>query len=873
VKKLAFLLALSWSVAVAAQPVYVYPPGPDSDTPVQIGADLWCNVRSGAATIDGNTIRVTLDGGFCGSPPLSAPFSVKVPRLLAPGTYKIIVEHAEEFETEFIVRDASPRFTVHPYAIPKHVDPGFKVFIENAAAECANRDCAIRVGNDPALITPRIEGAHLVFDAPRRNTTGETHVTIVRNDADIFLRGALAYYDPNAAPDLSIFERILIPLLFNTKGANGSDWRTELAALNPHPWPIESYNDLGTIVSPCLEGPCGERLGSGEYLKLDGGNFPNGHELLVPRNDANDVAFSLRVRDVSRVAEGFGTEVPVVRERDLFRNQTISLLDVPLDPRYRAKLRVYGLDPFPASIAAQARVRIVRADGSETVSAVALARSCNGNDCADKPGYGAIDLPAGAAGERVDVFVDLMPDTPGWAFLSVTNNETQQVTLVLPDGVSGTATENKTGVGSQPYSITTVPEHPRQGDHVEVRLAGDCLHGATFRRTGNAIRIDANVGICDPPLGSEVMIPAPDLPPGRYEVTMTRAGDTRTVASAAFTVLPAIDPPFTVHPFAVPMTQFAPAEIRIDDPRSVLGCPNCAIHVGGVPVIPRYRDGAIYVTAPRYGPGYADIRVTNAGGEVVHRGAIYYYDPAVAPDTALFERILFPVLFNTPGANGSEWISEAAMRNLRSWAIETMNDIVPGQCIDDACFARIAAHDRVTFTGGGYPNGVALLTPREDAEDVAFSLRIRDISRVAEGLGTALPIVREKDMFRNADLTMLDVPVDARYRVKLRVYAFDESSTTATLVTHDPATNVRTRTPLTLTRTCNNPRSCAAAPAVAVADLPAGASGARVNLYVEMPDRALAWAFATVTNNSTQQVTIVTADGTGGEVCSGCTMP
>lgn len=869
-KKLTLLLAL-WSLSVHAQPIYVYPPGPDSETPIEIGADHLCVIQSGTATVEGNTIRASFVGDCRGTPPIATGFSTRVPRLLAPGTYKVVVP-GTTLTTDFIVRDARPRFAVHPYAIPKNVDPGFEVFIENAAAECANRDCAIRVGNDATLIAPRIEGAHLVFDAPRRNTTGETHVTIVRNNADIFLRGALAYYDPNAAPDPSIFERILIPLLFNTKGTNGSDWRTELAALNPNPWTIQSYNDLGTIVSPCLEGPCGERLGPGEYLKLDGGNFSAGHVLLVPRNDANDVAFSLRVRDVSRVAEGFGTELPVVRERDLFRNQTISLLDVPVDPRYRAKLRVYGLDPFPGDFTPHAEVRIVRANGSETKTGVALVRSCGGNDCAGKPAYGEIDLPAGGSGEEVDLFVDGMRDMPGWAFVSVTNNDTQQVTLVLPDGVSGPPSENKTGTGSQFYSVTTIPEHPQQGDDVNVLLAGDCVLGATYGRTGNTIHIDAQLGICDPPLGSEVSVPMADLPPGRYDIVVTRAGDGHTVATGFFTVLPAIDPAVTVHPFAVPMTQFTPLELRIDED-AAFGCPNCAIYIGGVPVTPRYRDGGIYVTAPRYGPGYAEIRIINATTEIVHRGALYYFDPDAAPDTALFERILFPVLFNTPGANGSEWLSEAVMRNLRSWSIETMNNIVPGQCIDYPCFERIPAHERIAFTGGAYPNGVALLTPREDADDVAFSLRIRDVSRIAEGLGTAIPIVREKDMFRDADLTLLDVPVDARYRVRLRVYAFDESGTQATLVTHDVATNTRTRTPLTLTRTCNNSRSCAAAPAVAVADLPAGANGARVNLHVEMPDRALAWAFATVTNNSTQQVTIVTSDGTGGEACSGCTMP
>ncbi|HYH10144.1 MAG TPA: hypothetical protein VEK11_24060 [Thermoanaerobaculia bacterium] len=759
-------------------------------------------------------------------------------------------------------------FEVHPSAIPANADSGYGVYILDAQRECDPANCTIRVGNDPALITPRYDGDHVVFDAPRANA-GVKDVTLVRaGGSNIVLPRALAYFDPNAAPDDSLFEPILLPLLFNTKGANGSDWRSELAAFNPNPWPIESYNDLGTIVSPCIEGPCGERLGPHEFMKLDGGNFPRGHVLLVPRNDADDISISLRVRDVSRVAEGFGTEIPVVREHDLFRNAHITLLDVPVDPTYRAKVRIYGL----GDAATSATLTIVHEQGARDTVTRTLERTCSGNQCAGTPAYAELDLPAGAAGERVDVLVALPEDVAGWAFVSVTNNETQQVTTVLPDGDTIEPRHGESATLAPDYRITTNPEQPVAGEDVEVRVTGYCLNGSRFTRTGNRIHIQATIGICDPPLVTEVTYLAGALPPGRYEVTVGENAAS-TFASDTFTVLPQPDPPFTVHPFAVPSTQLAPLELRIDDPKRVLRCPACTIRVNGVAVTPRYAGGAIYVSAPAQVPGPGTIHIEQEGDDLVYRGAFHSYDLNAAPDTALFERILFPVLFNAPGANGSEWRSEVTMWNPNPWVIETFNNIVPGQCIDYPCFERIPAGERHTFTGGDHPNGVALLTPREEAQNLAFSLRSRDVSRAAEGLGTAIPVVREKDMFADADLTLLDVPVESRYRVKLRVYAFDEESLTGTLVTHNVATNTRTRTPLTFTRTCNGPRTCAAAPAVAIVDLPSGAGGTRVNLFVEMPDRALGWAFATVTNNITQQVTIVTADGTGGEECSGCTMP
>ena len=68
-------------------------------------------------------------------------------------------------------------------------------------------------------------------------------------------------------------------------------------------------------------------------------------------------------------------------------------------------------------------------------------------------------------------------------------------------------------------------------------------------------------------------------------------------------------------------------------------------------------------------------------------------------------------------------------------------------------------------------------------------------------------------------------------------------------------------------------RSNANEPWYAEIDLPPGEANERVNVHLMFPLDTTAWAFATVTNNATQQVTIVTPNGSGEVPCTACVVP
>ncbi|HEY0155996.1 MAG TPA: hypothetical protein VGF28_01750 [Thermoanaerobaculia bacterium] len=349
-----------------------------------------------------------------------------------PGEYSVGVFDGNApwaFGAFRVLGEGEQPFEVRPFGLAATGGVELHIRLQDLAFSlCPQLKCAIRIGGVEAM-TKR-QGSHpneIVVMAPP-TAPGLHDVSIANGGSTVTLPGAVFTFGPGA-PDFTHVERILFPLNFDAPGAHGSLWRTESAIANPQPWPIVTVNAIAPFVCPAVVGPCTELLQPHSKLAWNGGTYPHGVALLVTRRDAEDLAFSLRVRDVSRVAEGFGTEVPVVRERDMDVG-TMTLLDVPLDPRYRVKLRIYAFG------AAHGDTGFVRYGGRHVNYTVT--RHCDSYEsCAATPAYAELDLPAGEPGTREIVSVVPPGNSLAWSFASVTNNDTQQVTLVTPDGTGG----------------------------------------------------------------------------------------------------------------------------------------------------------------------------------------------------------------------------------------------------------------------------------------------------------------------------------------------------------------------------------------------------------------------------------------------------
>jgi len=250
----------------------------------------------------------------------------------------------------------------------------------------------------------------------------------------VFLVLSLLLSLPALAAD---YERVLLPVFLHgvEQGAFGSQWVTELSIHNSGSQSVHLDPPYcPTLISPCVPLPIhpGVVWSFGKNSAPETPFFSKSSFVYVPASAVNDIHFNLVAKDISRIDDTFGTEVPVVRASD-FRTTTISLLNIPVQPPYRSTLRLY----HAARTATSVRVRIFAPNG-QSIGDREVFLTASDYGFLERPllpGYAEIgdllDTARHAGIENVRVQID-PHDVPVWGFISVTNNITQQVTLVTP---------------------------------------------------------------------------------------------------------------------------------------------------------------------------------------------------------------------------------------------------------------------------------------------------------------------------------------------------------------------------------------------------------------------------------------------------------
>jgi len=286
-------------------------------------------------------------------------------------------------------------------------------------------------------VRPFGDGKTIAAVTPTHGNPGPVAVSIVNyQNAAVTAPGAFTYVAADL--DRAGFEMILIPAPLvepssPLPGANGSKWVSDLYVRNGgNAGALTFLPDA--ICKICSPSTPPEILPPGATRRYGGYALLPGHYLFVQKAELDFYAFSLRVRDVSRAAQNEGTEIPVVRESEL-RNRPIQLLNVPLNATSRAALRVFETkaDPFSAPVA---YVTITSLTDSHNAAFVRLSLSYDSasDDFPYAPGYATInDLRAATSLPEGQYRVEVIPQNyTGWAFVAVTNNETQLVTAITP---------------------------------------------------------------------------------------------------------------------------------------------------------------------------------------------------------------------------------------------------------------------------------------------------------------------------------------------------------------------------------------------------------------------------------------------------------
>jgi hypothetical protein len=343
-------------------------------------------------------------------------------------------------------------FAVHAVAAPSitRIDPleGFTYGPTHVTIEGTGfTDGAVEVFFDDVKatvlsVTPtviRVLALPSANGAPRQS--GFADVTVrVAGSGEAILSDAFDFH-PSAQPGREDYDVVLVPLTSsNVPGAHGSTWSSELRIFNAShiplrlPGPEEVIQELPYDPAVVV----GRHETKQVFLNQRQAGV-DGAFLYVPKPLAYAPKMSLRVRDTSKNAASLGTDIPVVSALDA--GGDLTLIDIPVASQYRATLRIYSFTEAPMQIG----VTIYPEDGLTAIDQYTVRLHGIVNVEYDPfpahPAYIALDplTPAvRAAGDRVRIELtnyhqNLSPPPPPiWAFVSITNNETQQVTAVMP---------------------------------------------------------------------------------------------------------------------------------------------------------------------------------------------------------------------------------------------------------------------------------------------------------------------------------------------------------------------------------------------------------------------------------------------------------
>jgi hypothetical protein len=226
---------------------------------------------------------------------------------------------------------------------------------------------------------------------------------------------------PAAAQTLNLFEPVLLPISVNRiPGAFGALWTTELWYRNNSNRPVAIYPLATSDYVPTMNRT--EPL----YV-FTSRNYDPSQIIYVKRDGIENVQFDLRLFNLSDPSAKFGTKLPVVREREFV--DAISLINVPTAADFRSALRIYALidDSFvPETVLVQ-----IYANDERLLASTEM--PFNGG-----PRYAAVlsladAFPEIRKVERVRLHVESRNGRKIWAFVSVTSNTTQDVSIVTPN--------------------------------------------------------------------------------------------------------------------------------------------------------------------------------------------------------------------------------------------------------------------------------------------------------------------------------------------------------------------------------------------------------------------------------------------------------
>lgn len=428
-KRLAFLLLI-----VASQPLFaclphieVNPPRPTSQDSLEIVLTGICGSScipyEPRVTVTPGRITVELEQYRGGCLTVVTAWGERVAVGPVPaGTYDVVVTaNGEELNrTPLTVRAMPFRMTPRFHT---GADGGYEtdVVISHPDIFCVTYPCEqlprVLFGDTPSS-SVRVERDDVLIARVPGRPPGIVDVTVILPNGQTLVATQAFYYPARFNDTTREHERFLFPLAFEGPGAHATLWTTESVVRNDGPVRV---NGLETF------------LPAKGAIHLPNTNRDGGRFLFVPRGAERWTSFSSHIVDRARRDTNAGTEMRVVHESE--GKPRLRIINVPLTSESRQMLRVYDLDAVERS---DLRAHVTAGNRTVTVPVTLSPRVvCVAPPCYQgAPTYAAISLDAipelRGAGTAEILIEARTNEARLWAFVSVTNNDTQHVTTFTP---------------------------------------------------------------------------------------------------------------------------------------------------------------------------------------------------------------------------------------------------------------------------------------------------------------------------------------------------------------------------------------------------------------------------------------------------------
>jgi hypothetical protein len=389
-----------------------------------------CGLNGAIVSRNGSIIGISLQ--YSGIQCFAAePADIAVDLGIVPaGVYDVVVSPgillSAIAEAELVVRDANPSFDVRPNTrgsgsevvrlIGQNLDGATSVHFGTTAAEV--------ISISANEIKVREPGS-----AP-----GTFDVTIEK--PAVTLRATAAYHVPKTVPPAALneafYERALLPVFWSGPGAFGAQWQSTASLYNGNEYTLTAAHST-VFHFDCAITTCDSRpiANSTTTVTADSSQTAGVVEEL-PHQAMAKIDFGLTIHDFSRSAQDLGTEIPVVRQSSLYA-RTFSIPNVPNDPRYRVTLRLYNLESAPLF---GLRIYTNVSSGPVVTKPIALTADAglrNGAFAIINDLLAAYPEIAGFGPLRVEIDPGIRNGyKSAWGFITVTNNDTQHVTVFSP---------------------------------------------------------------------------------------------------------------------------------------------------------------------------------------------------------------------------------------------------------------------------------------------------------------------------------------------------------------------------------------------------------------------------------------------------------